>query len=652
MIATWAPEERLAVARGWTPAERKLWRAERQLSVSEWNDTYRVLAGEGVLEPGPWRTSRTPYLREPMDCLGPDSGYEEVTLMCAARWGKTELGKCATSFWAKCGGGQPILLVFPDKDRAADEVRDHYEPMLRATPVLNDLFSDRKWDVKNNRINLLSCVIRTGYSRSATSLSGFQAKFEVWEERDCWGAPRGGANPSGLARARAMQYGPDKRILDSSTPTEPTGPIARSFAECSDRRYLHLPCQHCGELSQLKWENARWDDFNPDWKRLPRAQRLSLADELATGQRRVWIECEECSGPFYEAQKLEGLPRHVWVSEGYPPGERPVSNRVAFQGSALCSPWIRLSEVATQAVLHHLSNDWRNFVNLYLGLPYEMEARGITVNLIESCVDLAFEPLIVPDWTQALCSGIDTQQDRLVWVVRAFGPGDVVRGIDFGEAEDWDELDRMVIYRRFMIEGLARQIRVARAGIDIGAGGEEDTDQLQGNRTDEVYRWCAKHPQVVRAMKGRGGAYFPADVDPITPAKSGKGRLHNVETSVINPQHYRNRIAGLMHGGQWQEPHHVTREYKKQLSSHHLVLKNRTGRDYYWWQKRYKNIDDHFFDASVYCLAAADVHRVAALPTALAGSQRDKQKQKRQRRRRGRSPWVETDQWSTGHRGW
>jgi phage terminase large subunit GpA-like protein len=48
-------------------------RPDAQLTVSEWADQYRMLSSKASAEPGPWRTGRTPYLREPMDCLSTGS---------------------------------------------------------------------------------------------------------------------------------------------------------------------------------------------------------------------------------------------------------------------------------------------------------------------------------------------------------------------------------------------------------------------------------------------------------------------------------------------------------------------------------------------------------------------------------------------------
>jgi phage terminase large subunit GpA-like protein len=35
-----------------------------QLTVSEWAERHRMLGSRASAEPGPWRTSRTPYLKD------------------------------------------------------------------------------------------------------------------------------------------------------------------------------------------------------------------------------------------------------------------------------------------------------------------------------------------------------------------------------------------------------------------------------------------------------------------------------------------------------------------------------------------------------------------------------------------------------------
>ena len=68
-------------------------RFEPELTVSQWADAHRMLSGKASAEPGPWRTDRTPYLREIMDELSTTSTVQRVVLMAGAQLGKTEIGR-------------------------------------------------------------------------------------------------------------------------------------------------------------------------------------------------------------------------------------------------------------------------------------------------------------------------------------------------------------------------------------------------------------------------------------------------------------------------------------------------------------------------------------------------------------------------------
>jgi len=57
-------------------------------TVTQWADDKRMLPSKGAAEPGKYRSARTPYMREPMDCLSTSSPIEEVVLMAAAQTGK------------------------------------------------------------------------------------------------------------------------------------------------------------------------------------------------------------------------------------------------------------------------------------------------------------------------------------------------------------------------------------------------------------------------------------------------------------------------------------------------------------------------------------------------------------------------------------
>lgn len=59
------------------------------LTVTEWAEKNRRLSTEASAEPGPWRTDRTPYLREPMDAFT-DPRVHRIVMVAASQVGKSE----------------------------------------------------------------------------------------------------------------------------------------------------------------------------------------------------------------------------------------------------------------------------------------------------------------------------------------------------------------------------------------------------------------------------------------------------------------------------------------------------------------------------------------------------------------------------------
>ena len=63
-----------------------------QLTISEWAERHRMLGRRASAEPGPWRASRTPYLKEVMDALSAVHPARHIVFMKGAQVGATESG--------------------------------------------------------------------------------------------------------------------------------------------------------------------------------------------------------------------------------------------------------------------------------------------------------------------------------------------------------------------------------------------------------------------------------------------------------------------------------------------------------------------------------------------------------------------------------
>ena len=113
----------------------RLAKADVELTVSGHADLYRGVSPEsGSPFPGPWRTDRVPYLREPMDCLHPDHPARRVTLKFSAQTGKSELGVNWFCYIVDRAPG-PMLTVLPTGAEAVKYNRVKIQPTIDASAL-------------------------------------------------------------------------------------------------------------------------------------------------------------------------------------------------------------------------------------------------------------------------------------------------------------------------------------------------------------------------------------------------------------------------------------------------------------------------------------------------------------------------------------
>ena len=80
-------------------------------TVTEWAERCRILSSKDSSEPGPYRVERTPYAREPMDCLSQTSQVEEVILMWGAQTSKTTIGSNWLGYLVDTNPGPDIRVI-------------------------------------------------------------------------------------------------------------------------------------------------------------------------------------------------------------------------------------------------------------------------------------------------------------------------------------------------------------------------------------------------------------------------------------------------------------------------------------------------------------------------------------------------------------
>lgn len=112
------------------------------LTVNEWADKYRILSSEASAEAGLWRTSRTPYLKAPMESFT-DPKVSRIVMVAASQVGKSEFILNSIGYVIDQDPGS-ILYVQPTIEDAKKFSRLRITPMFRDTKKIAKKVSDVK----------------------------------------------------------------------------------------------------------------------------------------------------------------------------------------------------------------------------------------------------------------------------------------------------------------------------------------------------------------------------------------------------------------------------------------------------------------------------------------------------------------------------
>ena len=104
------------------------------MTGSEWADKFRYVAPGTTPEPGEWRTSRVPYLREPLNAAT-DKHTETVVLCCSSQVGKSELLLNVMGFYCDQDPA-PQLMLQPTVEAAENFSKERIDPTFRFSPGL------------------------------------------------------------------------------------------------------------------------------------------------------------------------------------------------------------------------------------------------------------------------------------------------------------------------------------------------------------------------------------------------------------------------------------------------------------------------------------------------------------------------------------
>ncbi len=563
------------------------------LTVDAWADSYRFLSDRESPEPGRWRTSRVPYLVEPLRCLSPMHPAKEVVLMFGAQLAKTEAGNNWIGHNIACAPG-PMLAVQPTVDIGKRYSRQRLAPMIQATPTLRGKIKDSRSRDSGNTVlskEFPGGLLMIAGANSAAGLRSMPIRYLFQDEIDAYPEDCDGeGDPCELAEARTRNFS-RKKILSTSTPTfEGRSRIAAKFLE-GNQQYCHVPCPHCGEHQLLVFANLKWDKGRPDTAR---------------------YVCESCGTLIDEHQKTKMLAGHRWIPAN--PDASPET--VSFHLNSLYSPvgWFSWAAIAKQwEKAQGNPNRLRTFVNTVLAETWKEKGEAPEWKKLYDRRETYAVNSISDPQVLFLTSGVDVQADRLEAEIVGWGKDKqswsidhrVIQGDtdDLSDAGPWHELAKLL--EETWVHPGGVELAIVRMAVD------------EGYKTQTVRTWVRQYPPTrVMAVRGSDTTQallgLPRAVDVNTDGKRIKrGLKHwNVGVGIAKSELYgwlqqekpTSESGDGYPGGYCHFPEYGE-EYFRQLTAEQIVVRLVRGYRRYTWEKtRDRN---EALDLRIYARAAA-----------------------------------------------
>ena len=554
------------------------------MSVSEWADQFRRLDVKTSAEPGQWSTTRTPYLKGIMDAFT-DPFVDEITVMAASQVGKTEAMYNMLGYIIDQDPG-PTLMVLPRADDARSVSYNRIRPMIEISPALSRYIPENLDDITKLEYHFDRMILYFSGSNSPADLASRPIRYLFLDEVDKYPKFSGReADPIKLASERQKTFW-NKKTIKVSTPTTREGYIFREYDK-SDQRRFHVPCPHCGRMQVLVFGQIKWpkDESSP---------------EKIKNERLAWYECPHCSKRIEDVHKQKMMMGGEWVPE-----KKEKNKNRGFWVSSLYSPWLTWSDIASEFLK---SKDYiellMNFVNSWLAEVWEEKIEETTVDKVRSLAR-DYDEGVVPDDVLVLTAGVDVQKDHFYYVIRGWGYYEESWLIRAGRVEYWEDIVEVLFKTEYKRLGSLEPLAVYLACIDSGF------------KTDEVYRFCRYWADKTKAIKGEedisGGRFYRANKIDIN-SRTGAVIPGGLVLWHLNVTQYKDKINRLVtsnNPSKWHIFRNPSNEYLLQFTSEHKILiRNRTtGKAKEVWQKKKEASANHYLDAEVYGLAAADIIR-------------------------------------------
>ena len=447
------------------------------LNLLEWADKYLYLPRESTAEYGKYRSSRTPFVIEPLLELSPISPTRKVVLIKPGQTAGTTIAIVFLFGTADLYPG-PTLMIVPTADLARSFSKKKIKPTLRDTPRMIGKIRDVKSDT------ILEKMFPGGAWRFAGSNSPIvyrqeSVRYIILDDFDGFDVDIGDeGDPGDLSDRRTATFTNSKTFINSTPTIKSISNIEREYNASSMGKFC-VPCPKCGEFQYLIFQNLKFDKLNLDW---------------------IYYECAFCKHKIDEVDKATMLPDGKYIHEN------PDNEVRGFHYNALVTPlgwkntWKKIAKDFLACKIQGVINieKLKAWTNTLMAEPFEQKGDRPAHEGLQARAMIVHGEMLIPQKALFLTAAVDVQHLFLAVLIQAWGKGEECWTIsyqkihgDTSQGEVWNKLDELTIKHQFEHESGAK-LNILSMGVDSG----------DGARTQVVYNYCRKRQPVVFALKG------------------------------------------------------------------------------------------------------------------------------------------------------
>lgn len=562
-----------------------------KLSVSSWADTFRQLPSDSP-EPGSWKTSRVPYMKEVMDSFT-DPKIRRVVVKSSSQISKTE---CLLNVVGRYAQVDPcsIFIIQPTLEMAQDFSRSRLSKMIADTKSLTPLFYD-KVRTRDKNQTILSKFYTGGRivlagANSPASLASRPIRILLCDEVDRFPSSAGDeGDPISLAEKRTSNYWNSKVGIFSTPTTEGTSRVDIEY-NLGTQEIWSYRCPNCGEFHPLDYRQMQVDF----------TENSDAAGNKSVIVKSVRWQCPDCGFEFSELEMRNSPQKYIAHNPD------AIQNGVrSFSLNAFSSPWLSWTGIMREW-LEAKGDPSREAViyNTRFGLSYDNSASLREFDENEFLSRLENYDAEIPSGVLLLTAAVDVQANRLEFAIYGWGAGftcwGIQRGVIFSDPTNlatWRQLDE-ILDREYRLKNGA-QLKISRTFVD------------SGYLTSRVYDYCSRNfNRGIFPVKGKAGAGLsllhkyskpqPGVLLVILGVDDGKSEIFSRLTLTEG--------NGTFHFGNdddFIENRGFDAQYFKQLTSERKVIKKSGGSYVEVFEKISAHARNENLDLLVYNLAVA-----------------------------------------------